>query len=440
MTASNRLTLKKIAKLGPGVSGETGKPIPARYLDGHGLYLQVAPGGSKSWLFRFERKKQPDGKEEVKPDGKVKMKRIDEWVGLGPLHTVSLAEARERARQCRQQILDGTDPQLSKRQARAALILQAASTVTFEAAAQQYFEHRQASWKNAKHRAQFLASLRLYAFDKIGKLAVADVDQKAVLRVLDPIWPTKTETASRVRGRIESVLDWAKVRGYRQGDNPARWSENLEHALPARSQLQKVEHHAALPFNELPDFMAALREREGVSARALEFTILCASRTGETIDATWDEIDLKQKVWTISAARMKAGKEHIVPLSTRAVEILKEQDKRRDRNCDAVFVSDRGSHLSNMAMAMVLKRMNRNDITVHGFRSTFRDWAGDRTNFPRDVVEFALAHVVKDKSEAAYRRNTALPKRRLLMEAWAKYATMPASTGKVIPMRKASRA
>jgi integrase len=405
------LTTKRVARL----------KKPGRYADGHGLYLQVMSPTNRSWLLRYDR------------NG-----RGERWMGLGPLHTIDLKEARERARKARQQLLDGIDPLDARKEQRAAQALAAARALTFEQASRQYFDQHERKWRNDKHRAQFLSTLQTYAFPRIGRLSVADIDTGLVLKVLEPIWPDKTETANRVRGRIEAVLDWATVRGYRTGDNPARWRGHLDNVLPARGQLQKVNHHAALPFNNLSEFMAALAEREGIAARALEFTILTAARTGEVIGATWDEIDLKEKVWTVPAGRIKGGREHRVPLSAPALEILKALP--REENNPFVFIGPRACGLSNMAMASVLSRMGR-DETVHGFRSTFRDWAAERTAYPNHVVEMALAHVVGDKVEAAYRRGDLFAKRARLMADWAKFcATKPAAaSSKVVALREIQR-
>ena len=382
---------------------------PGRYGDGHGLCLQITPSGVKSWLLRYER----NGRER--------------WMGLGPLHTVSLQEARERARRARGQLLDGIDPLDARKAEHARRALDAAKTMNFEGAAIAYFNDHEKKWRNAKHRAQFLSTLQAYAFPTIGRLPVANIDTGLVLKCIEEIWKTKTETASRVRGRIQAVLDWATVRGYRTGDNPARWHGLISEVLPARGKVQKTVHHAALPFADLPAFMAALRERGGVATRALEFTILTAARTGETIGARWDEIDLAEKMWKIPADRMKASREHRVPLSDRAIEIL-EATPREAKN-PFLFTGPRRGGLSNMAMAAVLKRMNRDDITVHGFRSTFRDWAAERTNYQNQIVEMALAHVVGNQVEAAYRRGDLLNKRRRLMAEWAKFcANQPIQT------------
>ncbi|HLH98025.1 MAG TPA: integrase arm-type DNA-binding domain-containing protein [Xanthobacteraceae bacterium] len=408
------LTVKKIERL----------KQPGRYADGHGLYLQVMSATNRSWLLRYER----NGRER--------------WLGLGPLHTFDLSEARERARKARQLLQDGIDPIEQRKSARAAQALAEARALTFQDAARQYFDAHERSWKNAKHRAQFLSTLETYAFPKIGRLSVAEIDTGLVLKVLEPIWHQKTETANRVRARIESVLDWATVRGYRTGDNPARWKGHLSETLPSRERIQKVVHHAALPYDDVSAFFKELKEREGVSARALEFTILTAARTGETIGATWEEIDLEAKTWTVPAGRIKGGREHKVPLSDRALEVLRGLP--REKNNPSVFVGPRRGGLSNMSMASVLKRMGRDDITVHGFRSTFRDWAAECTNYPNHVVEMALAHAVGDKVEAAYRRGDLFEKRRRLMTEWAKFCgakpTNKAAADIIVSLRSRKRA
>jgi integrase len=362
------------------------------YHDGGGLYLQIAANGSRSWIFRYG----AQGRNHF---------------GLGPLHTVTLAEARERARKCRQQLLDGVDPIAERRLREAAARAEAAKSITFADAAKTYIEAHHAAWKNRKNKQQWLNTLATYAFPVLGRLPVAAVDTGLILRVLQPIWHEKSETASRVRMRIERILGWATVQGYRSGDNPARWQNHLDHLLPAQGKIAPVQHHAALPYVEVPAFIAELAGRNGGAAEALEFLILTAARTGEVIGATWGEFDLKAKTWTIPAKRMKANREHRVPLSRRALEILRGMPRTGAR----VFP------ISNMAMLQLLKRMDRGDITAHGFRSSFRDWAAETHHAERDVVEMALAHAVQDKTEAAYRRGDMLAKRRVLLEDWARF-------------------
>ncbi len=344
-------------------------------------------------------------------------------MGLGAYPEVSLREARERtddARRLRRQGIDPIDDKHARRSARA---LKAVKETTFAAAAHGYIRSHSAGWRNAKHAAQWQATLGTYACPVLGRLPVQSIDAGLVLKALEPIWAEKPETASRLRGRIEAVLDWAKARGLREGENPARWRGHLDKLLPARSKVRRVEHHAALPFDDLPAFMGRLGKQEGTAARALAFTILTAARTGETIGAKWDEIDLVARVWTVPASRMKAGKEHRGPLAPAAVAILEQAAERREN--DYVFPGARGGALSNMAFLMLLRRMEHGDLTTHGFRSTFRDWAAERTGFPREVAEQALAHTLPDKVEAAYRRSDLFDKRRKLMEAWARFCMTP---------------
>jgi integrase len=359
----------------------------------------------------------------------------ERWLGLGPCHTIDLPAARERARQARQQLLDGVDPIDSRKAARAAQALAAAKAKTFRECAENYIAANEGAWKNAKHAAQWAATLRTYVYPQIGNLAVADIDTGLVLRCVEPIWRAKTEIASRVLGRVASILDWATVRRYRQGDNPARWKGHLEHVLPAKSKLAPVKHHAALPYREIPAFMAALRQRQGSAARALEFTILTAARTGEVIGARWSEIDLNAGIWVVPAGRMKGGKEHRVPLGKRGVELL--QSLPTEDGNPLVFVGPRArAGLSNMALTSVLRRAGYGHVTTHGFRSTFMDWAHERTAFPKVVIDMALAHTVGDKTEAAYRRSDLLTKRRQLAEAWANYCGSP-SGGNVLTLARA---
>src|SRR6266851_2625704 len=380
---------------------------PAVLHDGGGLYLRVAAPrevrgvevpGAKSWVFRF----QLDGK------------RRD--MGLRPFPDISLAEARAKATEHRKQRHDGIDPLDAKAAQRQAQRVSDAKGRTFRECAIEFIEKNRAGWRNAKHAAQWGSTLEAYVYPVVGDLPVAAIDAGLVVRVLDPIWAEKPETASRVRGRIEAVLDAATVRGFRQGPNPAQWKGNLAHILPARGKVRKVEHHAALPFGNMPEFLAALRGREGMAARALEFAILTAARTGEVLGARWGEIDLDAKVWTVPAGRMKAGlAAPVFPSPRRALP------------------------MSNMVMLMLLRRMKRNDLTAHGFRSTFSDWAAERTGYPREVVEMALAHAVENKVEAAYRRGDLFDKRRKLMDAWAGFCTAPTIGTRVVPIRPARR-
>lgn len=387
------------------------------YADGGGLYLQVSASRAKSWVFRFK-----------------KHGRLRE-MGLGAVHTVSLAEARARAADCRRLRLNGIDPIEARRADQFNAKLAEAKAVTFRQCADAYVEAHKPSWSNAKHVAQWSSTLETYAFPVFGNLPVQSIDVALVTKALEPIWKTKTETASRLRGRIEAVLDWATVRGYRQGDNPARWRGHLDKLLPQRAKVQKAQHHPALAYEEIGNFMAQLGEQKTTSARALEFLILTASRTGEVIGSTWHEIDFDAALWRIPAERMKAKREHRVPLSKPAIAILKRLCTHRVG--EFVFPSAKPDKpLSNMALLKLLERMERSDLTVHGFRSTFRDWAAERTNFPREVAEHALAHSLPDKVEAAYRRGDLFEKRRQLMEAWARFCARPMSTGKVVALAR----
>jgi len=395
---------------------------PGMYADGGGLYLQITSPDAKSWLFRY-RVADPTA-----PKG-----WRERYHGLGPVNAISIERARNEARRCRELRHDGMDPIEQRKAERQQRALEAAKAVTFDECADAYIAAHEPSWRNAKHRQQWRNTLKDYAGPVIGKLAVQAIDTGLVMKVIEPLWTTVPETASRLRGRIESVLDWATVRGYRQGDNPARWRGHLDNLLPARGKVRRVNHHAALPYAELPAFMASLRAQEGIGARALEFTILTAARTGETIGARWNEI--KDGVWTVPAERMKAGKEHRVPLSKEALAVLARIGK--GKGMDYVFPGA-GEHkgLSNMAMLETLRRMGRADLTTHGFRSCFRDWAAECTSYPNHVVEKALAHVVGDKVEAAYRRGDLFEKRRRLMAEWGKYCTTATPAGEVVSLQK----
>lgn len=355
-------------------------------------------------------------------------------MGLGPYSDFNLAEARARARAQRQLLHDGVDPLEAKRAGKVQAALAAAATRTFEQCALSHFDARAGSWRNERHRRNYLASLQTYVFPLIGSLPVGAIDTPQVLAVMEqpvgdagPFWRARAETAQRVRGRIEAVLDWAKVRGYRAGDNPAHWKGHLDHLFP-REKTAEVKHLAAMAYSELPNFMAALREREDVFARAFEFLILCSARSGEVLGARWPEINFQEKVWTIPGNRMKGGKQHRVALSQRAVDIL--QALPREASNEFVFVGTRaGRGLGPLAFNDTLKKM-KVDVTTHGFRSSFRDWTAERTNFPREAAELALAHSVGDATEKAYARGDQLQKRFALAEAWARFCTTPAVAGK----------
>lgn len=380
---------------------------PGKHADGKGLYLVVSKSGSKSWMFRYANA----GRQRE--------------MGLGSLRNVSLADARTKAEAARKQIGDGLDPLAENQRAEDAKRLADAKRITFADAAHQYIESHRSGWKNAKHASQWSNTLRDYVYPVFGNLPVQDVDTALVMRALSQpvgvdgatLWTAKTETAKRVQGRIEAVLNWSTTSGYRAGDNPARWRGHLDTLLPKPTAVRAVAHHPALPFKEIGSFVADLRAMNGSSARALEFLILTACRTSEVLGARWDELDDDSQVWTIPKSRMKAKKEHKVPLSTRAREIVLMM--RKQSTGDYIFEGDKpGRPLSSMALLMMLRRMNRGDLTAHGFRSTFRDWASERTNYPREVCEMALAHTVGDAVEAAYRRGDLFAKRRKLMLAW----------------------
>lgn len=371
---------------------------PGRYGDGGGLYLVVSGEGRRRWVLRFT----------------LAGKSFD--MGLGSPRDVSLARARELAITARAQVASGINPIAARKQDQA--------VPTFGEAATSLVAAMQSQWRNEKHRAQWTMTLTEYC-KAISSIPVDQITTDHVLKVLKPIWSTKPETASRLRGRIERVLDAEKALGHRTGENPALWRGHLKNLLPARQKLSRG-HHAALPYSDVPAFLTELRQRQAVAALVLEFTILTACRSGESLNATWREVDLDAKVWTVSAARMKAGREHRVPLTPRALQILAEVAKLRSDDDPATFVfpgQRKGRPLSNMAMQKLLLRLGRDAITPHGFRSSFRDWAGERTTFPREVAEAALAHVIGDATERAYRRGDALEKRRKLMEAWEGFCT-----------------
>lgn len=382
-----------------------------------GLAMHVSGTGARSWILRCS----------------IAGKRRD--MGLGGYPDVTLADARRRARELREQIDNGLDPIGQRREARAALLAARVKMMTFDECADAYISAHTESWGNAKHRQQWRNTLTAYAGPVIGGLSVAMIETGHVLKVLEPIWKTRTITAVRLRGRIESVLSWATTAGYRSGENPARWKGHLQNLLAMPSRIANAGHHAALPYRELGAFMADLRTREGTGARALEFAILTAARSGEVRGASWAEVDLEAALWTIPGERMKAKSEHNVPLSDAALDLLRELP----HGGDLVFPGAvAGRPLSDMTLTAVLRRMGRGSLTAHGFRSTFRDWAAEQTAYPGEVVEMALAHTIASRVERAYRRGDLIEKRRRLMADWARYcATVATKTGTVLPMRGA---
>jgi integrase len=390
------------------------KKADGLFNDGAGLYLQVSNhGAGKSWIFRFS------------------LRGRSREMGLGSCAKVSLAEARAMVSEYHKLIAGGHDP-IEHRERQRAQAAAASNTMTFRQCAEAYAASHGPSWGNLKYAKQWRQSLIDYAVPVMGTMPVSAIETANVLEILQPIWTTIPSTASRVRGRIEVVLDWARVKGCRTGDNPARWRGHLDHLLPKTSKLKAAAHHAALSYAELPAFLEKLRQQPGTPAKALEFLILTAARTGEVVKARTGEINLADKVWTVPAARMKGGREHRVPLCDRAVELI-------DGAGNLLFP---GQHpdapIGKMQMPNLLERMGYSDATVHGFRSSFRDWAAERTNTPNHVVEMALAHAIGDKVEAAYRRGDLFEKRRKLMEAWARYCeSVPAESGRVVPLRSA---
>jgi integrase len=386
----NALEVKKLEK-------------PGYYLDGGGLYLQVSKSGSKSWIMRYELAGKPCE------------------MGLGSYTAFTLAEARARAKAQRKLLTDGINPLEVKRSDLLAKRMAEASIITFDSAATAFIAANSPAWRNAKHADQWRNTIATYASPVIGALPVSKVDTAHVLRILTPIWLEKTETAVRLRGRIEKILDWAKAQGYRSGDNPAAWRGHLDAGLlPSPSKVADAGHHAALPWAEIGEFMVALRAMQGAGARAMEVIILTATRTSEVLNAKWSEIDLDAAVWTIPKERMKSFKEHRVPLTDVVIALLTAV-KTESTGGEYVFSGRKaGTPLTNMACLQTLRRMGRgDDLTVHGFRSTFRDWVSENTSYPRDVAEMALAHTIADKSEAAYRRGDLIEKRRALMSDWA---------------------
>jgi len=398
---------------------------PGLYGDGGGLTLQITPAGVKSWLFRYMMSGKAYG------------------MGLGPTHTVSLAEARQKALAARKLILDGINPLTAKKQERIATTLANARMMTFDQCAEAYVSAHKAGWKNAKHADQWTNTLNTYASPIFGHLPVAEIDTSLVAKSLTPIWESKTETASRLRGRIESILGWATTSGYRTGENPARWKGHLDNLLATISKASRTKHHASLPWQRMNEFISALRKRDGLSARAVELAILTACRSGEVRGARWSEFDINKKVWTIPAERMKAKREHEVPLSDVALALLKSLPETGD----LLFAGAKGQPLSDMSLTAVIRRMNGegqptwvdgngDGITVHGFRSSFRMWAAETTSYPREVAEHALAHQLPDAVERAYQRGSQFAKRAALMAEWAAYCEKVQGKADVTPIKR----
>jgi integrase len=393
------------------------KKEPGWYPDGLGLYLQVSPSLSKSWVYRYT----IDGKERRH--------------GLGAYPAFSLEDAREAAKECRRLRKAGHDPIEYRQREKTLAALDKVKGMTFSDCVKNYIDAHKPGWKNAKHAQQWENTLNTYVKPVLGSLSVQDIDVGLILKVLEPIWKEKTETATRVRQRIESVLDWATARGYREGDNPARWRGHLDKLLPKRSKVQRVQHMAAMPYADVPAYYQEIRKQNTITALALSFIVLTAARSGEAREAAWDEIDLEAKVWNIPAERMKAGRPHRVPLSTECLSVLDRAKKLQQG--ELVFPGmKRGRPISDASLRNLLKE-SYPTLTIHGFRSSFRDWCAEATNYPREVAEAALAHVLKDKTEAAYQRGDMFERRRKMMEAWAKNC-LTEQRGTVVEINKKS--
>jgi integrase len=397
-----------------GNNGKTNTSTAGRYRAGPNLYKQVAASGAGSWVLRYE------------------LAGRKRWMGLGPLSVFSLKEAMARAREAQQQIYSGVDPIDARRQTRAGEARKAILTADFATAVQAYYDQHETKW-GAKARTEFLNTLATYAFPVFGKLPVDQIDTALVLRAIEPIWLTKHVTANRVRGRIEAVLDWCKVRGYRSGDNPAAWAGHLDQLLPTGGTIGEVVHHAALPYASVPAFVAALQQRHDTSALALEFLVLTASRTAEVLKALWSEVDFNAKVWTRPASHMKGGIEHAVPLTERMIAIL-EGLPRGDGNSLIFEGTKVGRPLGRNALSKLVGVMGI-DSTIHGLRSSFKDWCSEQTNYPRELAEHALTHEVGNAVERAYGRSKLIEKRRRLMMEWERFVTTPLPKSKVIPIR-----
>jgi integrase len=391
---------------------------PGIYSDGGNLNFRIAPGGSRSWVFRFS------------THGRTRD------AGLGPYPEVSLADARVKAFEWRKLLVAGIDPLEQRNVERASDRVAASKTITFDDCVDGYVAAHEAAW-GSKHGKQFQATLTAYASPVFGRLPISAIDTGMVIRALEPLWASKPTTASRLRGRIENVLDWAKVRGYRRDENPARWKGHLDHLLPSKGKVRGIEHHPAMPYNEVGAFTTRLRDLPNINARALEFLILTGARSGEVIGATWPEVDIGAKVWTVPASRMKAKREHRVPLTAAAIAVLKQMEAIRQS--DFIFSGIGGGRLGINSLSELLAGMvDRGVASVHGFRSTFRDWAAERTSFPREIAELALAHSVGSDVEQAYRRTDLFDKRRRLLEEWSKFCGRRESAGATItPLRSA---
>jgi integrase len=407
MRPLNRLTSLKVARA----------KRPGMYADGGSLYLRVAPGGSRQWMFRY-----------TALDGRPRD------MSLGAAHTFTLAEARERATEARKFRADGVDPLEHKRARKAALRAADAKAMTFRQCAEGFIRDNESEWTSARHRDEWQVTLSRYAFPLLGSLPVEAIDTPLVLKVVKPLWERIPVTAKRLLGRIENVLGWATVHHYRHGDNPARWRGHLEHALPALSKVARIEHHAALPYAQVGGFMAKLREDSSVGSWCLQFITLTAARMGEALGAGWSELDIDNRVWVVPPRRMKGGREHRVPLSEPAIAVLDAM--RAIRHNDWVFPGAReGRPIGENTVGRLAKAAAGGDTTtVHGLRSTFRDWCSERTSFPREVAEMALAHAIPNAVEAAYRRGDLFDKRRRLMDAWAEFCAKPSVSGSVAPI------
>ncbi|MET0014476.1 MAG: integrase arm-type DNA-binding domain-containing protein [Sedimenticola sp.] len=401
---TNRLTDLKIRKQLKG---------PRLKADGNGLYIQITANGSKSWLYRY------------------KVKGKDRWHGLGSYHQKNgLAEAREAVAACRVLRQKGIDPIEHARSLKSQNALEKAKGITFWECAETYIQTHKPGWRNAKHAQQWKNTLDTYAKPVIGDLSVQDIDVSLILQVLEPIWNAKTETATRVRQRIESILDWATARGYRDGENPARWRGHLEKLLPKPGKIQKTKHFSALPYSEVPEYFRFLQQKESISAKALAFIILTATRSNEARYLRWSEIDFEKKIVTIPEERMKAGRMHRIPLSSTTITLLESMKQHKREGDDLVFIGrDKGRPISEASIRNLLKESH--NVTTHGFRSSFRDWCAEQTNFPREIAEQALAHINKDKVEAAYQRGDLLERRRKLMDSWESYLQTE-TAGKVV--------